>query len=42
MFNGATAFQQDLCGWNLFITDECTNGALCGNSIDSSTCVYDE
>ena len=47
MFEGATAFQQDLCGWNLahagtVITDECTNGALCGNSIDSSTCVYDE
>jgi hypothetical protein len=40
MFKGAAAFQQDLCGWNLahiigtVITDECTDGALCGNSTD--------
>ena len=49
MFYGAAAFNQDLCGWdlsntnnNIDITSECTGGALCGNSTDRLTCVYDE
>ena len=38
MFDKAAAFNQDLCGWTTTngniasITEECTNGAICGEN----------